>query len=399
MIKDFKNLKWLIFILILGLIIRVSLNNLVYSKDAESFVFWGFYLKDHSIISLYENLPGGFTPLPPFYYYITRYVANIVTILNLSDNQWATYFIFKIPVYFAEFLTCILIYFFVHKYINKKVAAISSAFYFLHPANIYNSASWGQIDSFVSMLAFLGLFLFIERKYLAAMLAYSAGILSKLQDLAVLPLLVLLSIKHLWFKKLFYYSSAIGLISLTLFLPIIAEKGIIWTTKYFYQLQNWYPYTSIYSYNLWALNGFIISDKAQFFSLISYKLLGLILYLSVAFVIILPVIKIKKQLPKTIMFAAFLLFFDFAFFSTRVHSRYILYSLPFLSPLISLYPQMSIIYSILIIANLMLPFQFKITADFVELLNTKPLILFFTCLGFLLFVKFYSNYVKLINSK
>src|SRR3972149_4578303 len=89
-----KN-KLLFLILTIGLVIRIALNNIIYSKDAESFVFWGKYLQDHSIASLYEFLPGGFTPLPPLYYYISRFLGKTVSFLNLWQNEWATYLIFK----------------------------------------------------------------------------------------------------------------------------------------------------------------------------------------------------------------------------------------------------------------------------------------------------------------
>src|SRR3990167_2730457 len=92
-----KKHKLLFLILAIGLVVRIVLNNVVYSKDAESFVFWGKYLQNHSVASLYESLPGGFTPLPPLYYYVARFLAKIVSFLNLWGNEWATYLIFKIP--------------------------------------------------------------------------------------------------------------------------------------------------------------------------------------------------------------------------------------------------------------------------------------------------------------
>ena len=40
-----KNNQLLFLILAIGFVIRIALNNVVYSKDAESFVFLGKYIK------------------------------------------------------------------------------------------------------------------------------------------------------------------------------------------------------------------------------------------------------------------------------------------------------------------------------------------------------------------
>lgn len=397
-LKDSQIAK-LFLIILIGVVIRVVLTNVIYSNDAESFIFWGNYLKDNSISSLYEFLPGGFTPLPPLYYYLTRYLAQIVSFLNLWQNQWATYFIFKIPIYVSEIIAAILIYSFTKKYISKKLAIFSSAFYFLNPAIIYNSAIWGEIDSFISVLAFAALLLFIGGKYFWALLLYSAGVLSKLQDLAMLPLVIYLSFVNLWFKKLFINLTIIAILALILFLPIIADKGIIWTAKYFYQLPNWYPYTSIYAYNLWAPTGFLTPDKTFFLSLISYKFLGLAFYWLIAILILLPLTKKANRNPLTILFAAFLLFFDFGFFSTRIHSRYLIYSLPFASPLLALLPLEITIFTIFVILDQMLPFHFSQTRYIVEILNDKYVILAFTTLGLALFIDFYSKYKRMVEKK
>src|SRR3990170_557799 len=149
MISIKKN-KLLFLILTIGLVIRIVLNNIIYSKDAESFVFWGKYLQDHSIANLFKFLP-----------------------------------------ILSELVIAILIYWFVSKYLNKKWAIPPVAFYFLHPAIIYNTAVFGQIDSFVASLAFIAVMLIVIKKYALALSIYTFGVLSKLQDLAILPLIVI----------------------------------------------------------------------------------------------------------------------------------------------------------------------------------------------------------------
>src|SRR3989344_72177 len=392
-----KKHQLLILVLILGLAIRIAFNNIIYSKDAESFVFWGKYLQDHSIASLYEFLPGGFTPLPPFYYYIARFLGKMVSFLNLWQNEWVTYLIFKIPPILSELVIAILIYWFVAKYLNKKWATTSSAFYFLHPAIIYNTAVFGQIDSFAVSLAFIGVMLIVIKKYSLAVSFYILGLLSKLQTLAVLPLIGFLTIFDNPMKKLAITAVVAFSVAILPFLPIFLDKGFIWTAIYFKELPNWYPYTSVYAYNLWAFSGFLTPDKVKFLELIPYRFLGLAFYWIIAALIILPFFNVENRKPKIILFAAFLLFFDFAFFSTRIHSRYLIYTLPFASVFVSLFPLEIIALSFLIILNLMLPMPYEATKSLVLFLNQKISIIAFSLFGLFLFLVFMNKYKKLLE--
>lgn len=392
-----KKNKLPFLILAIGLVIRIALNNIIYSKDAESFVFWGKYLQDHSIASLYEFLPGGFTPLPPLYYYVSRFLGKAVSLLNLWQNEWATYLIFKIPPILSEMVIAILIYWFVAKYLNRKWAILSAAFYFLHPAIIYNTAVFGQIDSFVASFAFIAVMLLITKKYSLALILYTFGVLSKLQDLAILPLVAVLSLINTPVKKLVIVSIVILSIAILPFLPVLLDKGLVWTVFYFKELPNWYPYTSVYTYNLWAFSGFLTPDKVKFLELVPYRLLGLALYWIIAALIILPFLKNKNRKPKVILFAAFLLFFDFAFFSTRIHSRYLIYSLPFAAPFVSLFPLEVTVLSFLIILNLMLPMPYEEVRNLVLFLNQKTTVVFFTLFGLTLFLVFMNKYRKLVE--
>ena len=393
-----KKHKLLFLILAIGLVIRIVLNNIVYSKDAESFVFWGKYLQDHSVASLYEFLPGGFTPLPPFYYYVARFLAQTVSFLDLWGNEWATYLIFKIPPFLAEILLAVLIYRFVAKYINKSWATASFAFYFLHPAILYNTAVFGQIDSFVVSLAFVAVMLIIAKKYTAALSFYALGSLSKLQDLAILPLIAFLTPVDKSIRKLAIAAFAAFSIAILPFLPILLDKGFVWAALYFKELPNWYPYTSVYTYNLWAFSGFLTPDKTKFLELVPYRLLGLAFYWVIAILIILPFLKSQNRKPKIILFAAFLLFFDFAFFSTRIHSRYLIYSLPFASVFVSLFPLEVAALSFLIILNLMLPMPYEGLRNIVLFLNQKTTVVTLSLFGLFLFFVFMNKYRKLIQS-
>ena len=140
-----------------------------------------------------------------------------------------------------------------------------------------------------------------------------------------------------------------------------------------------------------------LSDKVKFLELIPYRFLGLAAYWIIAALIISPFLKSKNRKPAVILFAAFLLFFDFAFFSTRIHSRYLIYSLPFASVFVSLFPLEIVALSFLIILNLMLPMPYEATKSLVLFLNQKTSIILFSLFGLFLFFVFMNKYRKLIQ--
>src|SRR3990167_5608973 len=395
MLRNLKRNKNLVLIIITGLFIRVILNNIVDSNDAQSFVIWANFLSQNSVGKLYETLPGNYLPYPPTYYYVLKPIGFILNFFK--NSEWISQLIVKLPVFASEVISTLIIYKFTRKLISKKGATISAAFFFLHPAIIYNTSIWGQIDSIIIMSSLAFVFFATLRKELLALIIYLISVTIKLQALAILPLVAVWSLTSIKILRLRSYSIILILLGLLIFLPLFITKGIQWSSKYIYSLPHQYPYTSIYAYNLWAFSGFLTPDKVKFLSFVPYRFLGLAAYWLIAALIISPFLVSKNRKPKIILFAAFLLFFDFAFFSTRIHSRYLIYSLPFASPFLSLFPVEVAALSFLIILNLMLPMPHEATKNLVLFLNQKTSIAFFSLLGLFLFFIFINKYRKMIE--
>src|SRR5689334_100270 len=106
--------------------IRVLLNNLVYSVDATSFVVWAKYLASHPLSRLYFDLPGGYPPYPPLYYYILLPMGKAMSFLHVFNNQWLSLLIVKKPVFIAEILTTVFIYLFSKKHYGVGAAQVAS---------------------------------------------------------------------------------------------------------------------------------------------------------------------------------------------------------------------------------------------------------------------------------
>lgn len=397
--QNFKKHRWFWIIIASGTIIRIALNSAVDSFDFYAFVMWAKYLSVHRMADVFEFLPEGYTPYPPLYYYVLKGLGFFISVLGAWENKWLTYLIVRTPMIAADILVSHLIYRFTKKYISQKSALIGSAFYFLHPAIIYNTSIWGQIDSVVTLMGLLSVNSFIEKKPFWGIGIYLLGVITKLQILALLPLILFLSITSAKLKSLFKYLMFwISAITLP-FLPIIFAKGFKWTWDYFFTIPNWYAYTSVYTYNLWAPFGFIVSDNTKLFGLLEYKYIGIFLFWLVAFFILKPLFNTKNRTPLAIVFAGFLLWYDFSFFATRIHSRYLIYSFGFLAPLIYKYPLLSILVTILMFANFILPLKTSFLTPISNLLNQPAVVRIFVIYGFGVYILAYKKYRQMLLKK
>lgn len=402
--KNYQNIKKFLYkhrvfvtILLVGLLLRVLLNTAVDSFDFYAFVMWAKYLTAHRMADVFEFLPDGYTPYPPVYYYVLALLGKFITFINVWNNKWLTYLIIRIPVFSADVVVASLIYWFANKFMSRKDAVWGVGFYFLHPVSIYNTSVWGQIDAIVTMLGLLSINAFIAKKYFWGFGIYVIGVLTKLQILALLPLIGFLTLLSFRIKQLFKTAVVWGLLATLPFLPIIAAKGLGWTWSYFFTIPNWYAYTSVYTYNLWAPFGFIVSDNTLFLGLIPYKYVGIALFWVVAALILWPLRQKKLQTPLAIMFAGFLLWYDFSFFATRIHSRYLIYSFGFFAPFFRRYPRLGILLSSIMIANLVLPAKIDALASLTNFMQTLPVISVFVIFAFGIFLYGYKTYQHLLR--
>ncbi|HCM37658.1 MAG: hypothetical protein UV61_C0002G0211 [Candidatus Gottesmanbacteria bacterium GW2011_GWB1_43_11] len=385
----------LILIFVIGIIARLVLTNIVYSFDAASFVIWAKYLVNHRLADLFEFLPAGYTPYPPIYYYVLKVLGKTIEFFGWWKPDWLAYLLIKIPVFTADIIVASLVYHFTLKYLSKTDALWATGFYFLHPAIIYNTSVWGQIDSIIIAMGLVSIMLIFQKKIFPGLLFYLLDVLTKLQSLAMLPLILFLAVVETPFKKTLRLLPWIILIGILPFIPVVWVKGFKWTWDYFFTIPNWYAYTSVYTYNLWAPFGFIVTDNSKFLGLVQFKYLGIVLFWLAAVLILYPLRKKANRTPLMYMFAAFLLWYDFSYFATRIHSRYLIYSFGFFAPFFRRFPGIGILLSILMIADFLLPNKNPALVWLVDWLNQPITIVTFVIYAGGLFVLSYHAYQKL----
>ncbi len=384
----------LFVILIVGFVIRVMANNIEYSPDALSFTIWAKYLTQNSISDLYKYLPSGYLPYPPLYYYILLPFGYLMSFWGLGIDSWLALLLVKIPAMFSDLAVAIGVYFITTKWFTRSFGLIASAFYLLNPVTVYNTSVWGQIDAVIIFLGWLCVDAFAQKRLFRGWFWFILGSLIKLQMLALLPLALILTVKRLSVRMFIKYIFILGVLAFIPFLPLLITEDIVSTIVYFVNLPNQYPYTSIFAYNIWAPLGFLVSDKLRLFGLAEVRLVGIMLFWSVSICILYPFINANKISHKKLFFAAFLLWFAFALFPTRIHSRYLIYTFGFIAPFVGRLPKFAASLTFLMIANFLLPNKNIFLSPLVGLLNTSVVTIGMVLFALSLFIigcKYYSS--------
>lgn len=385
----------LLFILLVGFCLRLALTNVFTSGDVQGYILWAEYLQDHRMADVFEFLPGGYPPYPPAYYYVLKMLGSVISLLGLWETQWLVRAMISLPQYLADAVLALLIYKVSKRTIPEKQALLNLAFYYFNPAILFTSSFLGQVDSLLILLGFLTLVQLYRLKIASALFIYTAALLFKPQGFALISLVGVLLYQQRRITRLKHVLPSLSLGVLT-FAPIVIAKDIVWTVKYFMALPHWYPYTSVYAFSIWSVFGFLLSDSVPFLG-IPMRFWGLFLYAAVSIFIVWRLLRNQITLEK-VLYAAFLLFFAFALVSTRIHSRYFIYTIGFFAPFFVKNKLLGLWLSLFVGVNLLLPEQSEPLTLLVKFLNSFPGILTFVLLGGALFIASYKTYINLLTA-
>lgn len=211
--------------------------------------------------------------------------------------------------------------FYVYKIVSKhrsSFAIPAALFYFANPAVIFNTSIWGQIDGIMIFLLLYSSYFLIEKKKLfLSSLGLSLSILIKPQTLAILPIVFIKNLKMTFAVFLLILFS----------IPFFPTDPFLGLFKLGLKLNDQYPYSSLFAFNLWGLLDWWKLDN-KVFLVFSYRTWGIIIYSLSLIVILIPILKEKFKNSSYFYLGIALSFMAFYLFPTRIHERYLL---PFLA--------------------------------------------------------------------
>jgi len=359
--------KILIILLALGFLLRIALSMVSYNGDVNTHISWGKDIVNNGTRGFYErdfskNYDVSFANYPPitmiffsFSYNIYALIGPFLWKLNTLFSFFPSNFIFfwkeqkfmlpalmKIWAILADIGLAYVTYLFTIKLIKSKYSKLpllTAGLILFNPAFFYNSSYWGQIDALPLFFIVSAFYLLLYKKslYLSS-LFIGIALLTKQTAFIFVPIFGLVSLNRFGINKTIRGFFLILLIIWVSFLPFIGKNtAIIYPfATYWYKILNQYgsDYLTAHAFNFWGLTTGLghIQD-------LKYLILGISArYVASFFVglIILSIIyklyrsKYNNQYTIDTIASLFLIPWTIFLFSTRMHERHLLMTLPFL---------------------------------------------------------------------
>ncbi|OAA86871.1 GPI transamidase subunit PIG-U [Clostridium ljungdahlii] len=313
-----NNTKILIFsLLCIGLFLRISLSTVMegYGGDINLFRDWASTAANN-FSQFYTNARSG--DYPPLYMYVLFLIGKIASISSI--NPYYT-LLLKLPSIIADVVTAYFIYKIAKKYLSLEFSILLSAFYIFNPVTFIDSALWGQVDSFFTLIIVLSLFLLSEGKTILSSIAFTCAVLMKPQGIIFLPVLLFELVRERN-PKTFVKSIVSGIITaLVIILPFSYNQNALWIFKLYSKTISEYPYASVNGFNFFNLIGANYKKNSEVFFIFNYQIWGMIAITAITLSCWYLYAKNKNRM---FVFAAALVQISGVFtFSTGMHERYL----------------------------------------------------------------------------
>lgn len=320
----FERREIIIFatLLLLSFLVRVLLFSVSgYKNDLTTFTAWFNAAAEHGPRVFYSII---WSDYPPFNVYLFWVFGSIAKQITLSGTNFV-YLIKLLPNLF-DMATAFLVFVFIRKQFNFKTSLLTVALYAFNPAVIFNAAVWGQYDAIYTFFLVLSLMLFFASKPKLSAVAFVLGVLTKPQSIALAPLILFLIFRKYGWRRLFTSILAAAATVFVVIIPFEWSNPVSFLIDIYFGAYGGYPYTTVNAFNLWAFGGMWVADTPMLFA-IGWIMFGA----SATFVLFVLHKYINKSRELLILYAAFMLFFIFFMFPTRIHERYLFPALSMLA--------------------------------------------------------------------
>lgn len=331
----------LVLLLLFSLLVRLLLFPLPgYKADVSTFTAWFNAAAEHGIRVFYSVVASDYPPFNVYLFWIFGSLAR-----QLSPYGTDVVFFIKLLPNLFDIATAFLIFAFLRKRLDFKIALFATALYAFNPAVIFNAAVWGQYDAVYTFFLVLSLVLVVASRPELSALALTVGLLAKPQGIALAPLILfLIFFKYGWRRLLTSLLAAVATISVVI-IPFEWSNPISFLINTYFGAYGGYPYyayTSVNAFNIWALGGLWVPET-PFLLVIGWTMFGAL----TVFVLYVLHKRLDVSGELLILFSAFMLFFGFFMLPTRIHERYLFPALSVLALMLPFTKKARLIYVVL----------------------------------------------------
>lgn len=374
-----RNRQTVFLVLLFGGL-RLVIAAFVYGHGFDLYTFraWSLIIREKGVAAVFplsDVLPPYWGirptyPYPPIIMY-TLTALSTISPLELMNSSLFSFFV-KTPLILADLLIGLLTFIIVKKLAGRKIALFALS---LSLVNMLDSALWGQFDSFLVFFMIVAVWL-IARDSIELGWAFAAlALVTKQTALPFLPALIVLSLKNRRFRSTFFGVMMFSLTLLLVWSPLLFSG---YSLDFAFQnsglgllspggalsLSPEIPGTSIDAFNIWPLITWVkdgiplkqgiapsptipsLDDTLpnQLFGM-SYYQFGLILFLIFYVPILLMILKATGSSDVMMKFG--LLMLAFFILPTRIHDRYLIFSIAFLPLALAKSKVVSVFYAVL----------------------------------------------------
>jgi dolichyl-phosphate-mannose-protein mannosyltransferase len=331
------NRDWipLAALLLAGLIVRFwAMRWPPFPNDMASYIAWGERMRALGPGAFYAE--DVFADYAPGYIYVFWFTSIFQNAFFDGASTGVIHFLYRFPPVLSDLATTAIIYFVVLRLVRERTdeaaesaplwSAVAAACYAFNPAVIFNSSAWGQTDSVFTLFMLVAFLLLLGDRPVWSMLVFAVAFLVKPQAISIAPVL---GVGLLTFYPPRRVAAALGAglaLGIALIVPFF---GLDFVRRFLDVLRNAtdvYPYTSLWTYNLWGIYGFWKDDRVGGFLGMTPRQIGLVLYLlaaggGVAWL----VYELRRTTDRFFTMLMFAVYFTFlpVMVLTRMHERYL----------------------------------------------------------------------------
>jgi dolichyl-phosphate-mannose-protein mannosyltransferase len=337
----------LALIILLGLALRIwAMRWPPFPTDMNAWIAWGEHVLRAGPSGFYTDTL--FSDYAPGYVYVMWLTAAIKHTFFASADVGTYHALYRLPPILFDLATTALIFFVVQRAATAEpqpleqpgrerngiiLGAIAGLCYILNPAIIINSAVWSQIDASFTFFMLLTTVLLLRGRLEAAAVSYVLAFLIKPQAVSLVPVIAVLVLMRYPVKRWLIAGAIAIVMGYSILFPFLGFNAFGRLITLLNKSIETYPYTSLFTYNLWGIYGFWQDDTVQIGAGLSLRLFGTLLYLvGIAYGVALMIRQLRRASDDTLTVFFFGSYFTFlpVMVMTRMHERYLYPVLPFL---------------------------------------------------------------------
>ncbi|NWF70151.1 MAG: hypothetical protein HXY40_13785 [Chloroflexi bacterium] len=321
---------WLWAALLLALLLRLpDMATVGHEYDLQLLWRWGYDARVNGLFGVYSRVPS--VNYPPV---LVSLLALASTLEQLGASPYAP---LKIPPITAELLMIAAVGGWLRQENGRWRLAIVLLLAF-NPGLIGTSALWGQGEALQTLFLLLALLALNHDQPRLAWGCFALGLLTKFQAVALLPLLVLLTLRRYGWRELLLGTALCGALLTLALWPFVAASGWEAALRHYLTAFNPAP-TTANAFNIWywitppppgiflTIPHYNTRDSDLFWQNITYRQFGLGLLSLYTLLICAAMWRGYRQKREFLWAAA--LYLGFFMLSTRIHERYLYPALVF----------------------------------------------------------------------